>query len=73
MSKLLTAEKIVNLRDLGGMVTMDGRRIKDGFLFRSGDLGNATDADKQMLSGLLDLIVDFRSPVTGRAYRKAGS
>ena len=51
MSKLLTAEKIVNLRDLGGMVTMDGRRIKEGFLFRSGDLGNATDADKQMLSG----------------------
>ena len=62
MSKLLTTEKIVNLRDLGGMVTMDGRRIKDGFLFRSGDLGNATDADKQMLSGLLDLVVDFRSP-----------
>ena len=61
MSKLVTADKIVNFRDLGGMVTIDGRRIKEGFLFRSGDLNNATDADKEKLAGMLDLIVDFRS------------
>ena len=61
MSKLITAEKIVNFRDLGGMATMDNRKIKEGFLFRSGDLGNATDADKLLLAGKLDLIVDFRS------------
>ena len=61
MSKVIPSEKIVNIRDLGGIPTMDGRRIREGFLIRSGDLGNATDADKQMLFGLLDLVVDFRS------------
>ena len=62
MGKIITVEKIVNLRDLGGIPTTDGRRIKEGFLFRSGDLGNATDTDRQMLAGMLDLVVDFRSP-----------
>ena len=62
MGKIITVEKIVNLRGLGGMPTMDGRHIKEGFLFRSGDLGNATETDRQMLTGMLDLVVDFRSP-----------
>ncbi len=52
-----------NFRDLGGMKTKDGRRIKPGLLHRSGDLHSITDEDVETLSRLgLAMIIDFRSP-----------
>ena len=61
ISRLIEFEKLNNTRDLGGMTGADGRRIKSGKLIRSGHLSFCTKADVEKLSGLLSVIVDFRS------------
>jgi protein-tyrosine phosphatase len=51
-----------NFRDVGGLPTADGRRIRHGRLFRSGHLAHATEKDAEILSALgLDTIFDFRN------------
>ncbi|MEU0391533.1 tyrosine-protein phosphatase [Streptomyces sp. NPDC006208] len=51
-----------NFRDVGGLPTVDGRRVRYGRLFRSGHLANATASDAAFLSGLgLHTIFDFRN------------
>ncbi|MER7990447.1 tyrosine-protein phosphatase [Streptomyces noursei] len=51
-----------NFRDVGGLPTVDGRRIRQGRLFRSGHLAHATEADAAFLAGLgLHTIFDFRN------------
>ena len=50
-----------NFRDFGGYPTTDGRSVKWGFLFRSGQLSNLSDQDVALLATLeLDLVCDFR-------------
>ena len=50
-----------NFRDFGGYSTADGRRVKWGYLFRSGQLSALSEADIELLDSLeLDLICDFR-------------
>lgn len=50
-----------NFRDFGGYGTADGRRVKWGYLFRSGHLARLTDPDLELLGSLdLDLVCDFR-------------
>ena len=50
-----------NFRDFGGYRTIDGRLVKWGFLFRSGQLSNLSDQDVALLATLeLDLVCDFR-------------
>ena len=61
MSSLITFHKLHNTRDLGGMQTTDGRRIRTGKLFRSGQLYEADAYDRQKLEEMLDVIVDFRT------------
>ncbi|MEU8592009.1 tyrosine-protein phosphatase [Streptomyces sp. NPDC048664] len=51
-----------NFRDVGGLPTVDGRRVRHGVLFRSGHLAHATDKDADFLSSLgLHTIFDFRN------------
>ncbi|MEU3614789.1 tyrosine-protein phosphatase [Streptomyces sp. NPDC006872] len=51
-----------NFRDVGGLPTVDGRRVRHGVLFRSGHLAHATDEDAAFLSDLgLHTIFDFRN------------
>ncbi len=51
-----------NFRDVGGLSTTDGRRVRRGRLFRSGHLAHATDDDAVFLSSLgLHTIFDFRN------------
>jgi protein-tyrosine phosphatase len=51
-----------NFRDVGGLPTVDGRRVRYGVLFRSGHLAHATDEDAAFLSSLgLHTIFDFRN------------
>jgi protein-tyrosine phosphatase len=51
-----------NFRDVGGLPTVDGRRVAHGRLFRSGHLAHATDEDAAFLAGLgLHTIFDFRN------------
>lgn len=51
-----------NFRDVGGLPTVDGRRVRYGVLFRSGHLAHATEKDAEFLSALgLHTIFDFRN------------
>lgn len=57
-----------NFRDLGGYLTSDGRRVKRGQLFRSGDSGNLTPEDIDLLRCLgARLVVDLRSETEAKA------
>lgn len=50
-----------NFRDFGGYRTADGRQVKWGFLFRSGQLSSLSEQDVDLLASLeLDLVCDFR-------------
>ena len=61
MSTIVSLHTLNNTRDLGGMVTADGRTIRKGKLFRSGQLYYADVPDRQKLEKLLSLVVDFRT------------
>lgn len=51
-----------NFRDVGGVPTADGRRLRYGMLFRSGHLAHATPDDAAFLSSLgLHTVFDFRN------------
>ena len=52
-----------NLRDLGGLATIDGRRVRTGRLFRSGHLSELDGVEAAILGGLgLRTIIDLRRP-----------
>ena len=52
-----------NFADLGGIVTADGRSVKWGKIYRSGELSTLTDDDVAYVASLkLDAIIDFRFP-----------
>lgn len=51
-----------NFRDLGGYRTADGRHVRWGQIYRSGELGDLTDADLRYLEPLrIRMICDFRT------------
>ncbi|MFI8167429.1 tyrosine-protein phosphatase [Streptomyces sp. NPDC085931] len=51
-----------NFRDVGGLPTVDGRRVRQGVLFRSGHLAHATAEDAAFLATLgLHTVFDFRN------------
>ncbi|MEV3853657.1 tyrosine-protein phosphatase [Streptomyces sp. NPDC050095] len=56
-----------NFRDVGGLPTVDGRRVRPGVLYRSGHLAHATDEDAAFLTTLgLHTIFDFRNAADQR-------
>lgn len=51
-----------NFRDMGGLFTADGRRVRRGLLFRSGVMTSLTEADMEYLDDFgFQRIVDLRS------------
>lgn len=65
---LRTAERLIpmkgtdNFRDLGGYATTDGRTVKWGLLYRSGDLSDLKAKDLNFFEHLkISQVVDFRS------------
>jgi protein-tyrosine phosphatase len=57
----LGLQNATNARDLGGIVTLDGRRVRTGVLFRANSLANLTGADVDVLARLgLACVIDFR-------------
>ena len=53
----------INFRDLGGVSTVDGRRLRQGKLLRSGSLHMLTAEDLEHLDTLpLTQIIDYRDP-----------
>jgi len=66
-------ENQLNFRDLGGIITMDGHRVKPGLLFRSGELFPVSDADILRLEQMnLAMIIDLRAQreITKRPDKK---
>lgn len=61
-------EGVRNTRDLGGFKTMEGYRIKNKKLIRSGELFDLTEGDKRILLEEYDLktVVDFRTETERR-------
>ncbi|MEU8675237.1 tyrosine-protein phosphatase [Streptomyces sp. NPDC048560] len=56
-----------NFRDVGGLPTTDGRRVRFGRLYRSGHLAQATEQDTVFLDKLgLHTIFDFRNAADHR-------
>lgn len=50
-----------NFRDIGGLLTKDGHRVRQGLLYRSDDLHELTEKDIQLLQSLgLQTIIDYR-------------
>lgn len=61
-TRKLPLEGAHNFRDIGGLVTKDGRRVKKGMLYRSDDLHDLTEADVQLLHSLgLKSVIDYRN------------
>jgi protein-tyrosine phosphatase len=65
---LRTAERLIpmkgtdNFRDLGGYVTTDGRTVKWGLLYRSGDLSDLKPRGQDFFGQLnIRKVIDFRS------------
>jgi protein-tyrosine phosphatase len=57
----LSMQGTPNFRDFGGYRGIDGRQVKWGFLFRSGQLSALSDTDVALFASLgLDLVCDFR-------------
>lgn len=58
----LTLEGSANFRDLGGLLTGDGQRVRNRFVYRSDALHGLTAADMVQFSALrIALLVDLRS------------
>ncbi|MBR0214433.1 MAG: tyrosine-protein phosphatase [Solobacterium sp.] len=62
-SRSISFPHIRNARDLGGLFGADGRRIRRGCLLRSAHLGEAQEADEQLLKETwrLDTVIDLRT------------
>jgi protein-tyrosine phosphatase len=59
--RLLPMQGAYNVRDTGGYKTIDGKTVKWGKVFRSGDLNTLTTADITYLENIgIKTIVDFR-------------
>ena len=57
----LPTEGIHNFRDYGGWLTQDGRQVRRGLLYRSGQHVGATDADLALIAGLnIQTVIDLR-------------
>ncbi|MEE9380086.1 MAG: tyrosine-protein phosphatase, partial [Hyphomonadaceae bacterium] len=52
-----------NFRDIGGYETRDGRKIKSGLVYRSGELPKLTDEDVETLRELgIKTVINFLTP-----------
>lgn len=57
----LPTEGIHNFRDYGGWLTADGRQVRRGLLYRSGQHVGATDADLSLIAALdIRTVIDLR-------------
>ena len=63
-----------NFRDVGGYATADGRHVREGVLYRSGELSKLTPADVDKVDGLrLKSVIDLRTQEERRQAPTAGS
>ena len=62
MTSVVQIKNGINFRDLGGIKTSDGRQIRSGMLYRSGEFSRLNDSEKKFLSDELNLhyVLDYR-------------
>ena len=61
LPRAIPLEGASNLRDLGGYLVLDGRRVRHGVLYRSATLANLTKGDVATIAGLgLRTVCDLR-------------
>ena len=67
--RFLTVEGVSNTRDIGGIVTADGKKIKQGLVYRGGKLDDITESGKDFMLGSLGIKtdLDLRTPGEGSA------
>ncbi|WP_077213277.1 tyrosine-protein phosphatase [Bacillus dakarensis] len=66
---LLPLNGVHNFRDMGGLKTSDGRKVKRGILFRAAELTGLTEEDKKYLESIdFKCVFDYRR--RGEAERK---
>jgi protein-tyrosine phosphatase len=62
--RLLPMQGAYNVRDIGGYKTVDGKTVKWGKVFRSGDLNQLTNTDIAYLENIgIRTVVDFRDSI----------
>lgn len=74
-------DKVFNFRDLGGIPTADGRRVKSGYFYRSAMLDEATDEDIEFLKSLgIKHVFDYRdlaehnhAAISNNVYERMGA
>lgn len=68
MPTTISLGSVFNLRDLGGIVTEDGKRIKNGLVYRGANADDVTDEDRQYLVGELGIKteLDLRNKGEGK-------
>jgi protein-tyrosine phosphatase len=61
----LNVDGLVNIRDLGGMVTVDGRMVRSGRVFRSDNPKALTEAGREQFVDLMapGVVIDLRIPM----------
>jgi protein-tyrosine phosphatase len=65
--RLVPFEQIRNFRDLGGYDTANGRTVRWGMVYRSGELSQPTETDLAHLSDMgMRAVFDLRSPAVVR-------
>lgn len=59
--RVVKMEGAVNFRDIGAYKTKDGKKVKLGKIYRSGDISKLTDKDmKKMAAKHIHTVIDFR-------------
>lgn len=60
--QFIDAERVFNLRDVGGWDAAEGRKVRSGRVFRSDNLGMVSDADRDLLVNRLGVrhVIDLR-------------
>ncbi len=53
--RFINTEKINNMRDVGGWMTQDGEMVKQGLVYRSAHMDDATANDKNLLKNVLGI------------------
>lgn len=61
MNRRIEFENMMNCREMGGLLTKDGRRIKKGLLIRGGMLYGASEHDLDYFRKNVSMIIDFRT------------
>ena len=67
--RCLEVEGVSNTRDIGGLKTLDGKRIKQGMIYRGGKLEGITEEGKEFFLNYLNIQtdLDLRTPGEGGA------